>query len=254
VARPGDGWGIRVFTDTPECFDDLGVGVTGLGADLVESWLGGTGYLWRAKIHVVAHAFSDPDITKVVLVDGDTWFRSSPSVLFGRLGPGRTVMHVNEGLPSQAETAAVSHVLARHQPVDSKGTAWDMGAGRESWNSGVVGLAREDVGLCTEVLELADQLLSHGFGSHTHTAEQVAFATCLSQRTVVRPAAHVVVHYWPSQLRDPFDARLAEARGRRDVVEAADLEDLWQHRPRETTMGRAKRVVRQVLGRLGVRI
>jgi hypothetical protein len=43
------------------------------------------------------------------LLDGDTWFRKSPRLLFDRVGPGRAVMHIREGHLTEMEIAMPIH-------------------------------------------------------------------------------------------------------------------------------------------------
>lgn len=253
LAAGGGAWGVDVWTDRPEQWKDLPVSVVEVSPEQALAWMGPHRYVWRAKIEVLRAALAAADGGRCLYVDGDTWWSRSPSVVFDRIGPGRSVMHLREGRPPAPEVAALAHVLERHQPVDGSGHAWTFPADRDSWNAGVIGLHPADAGACPEVASLTDQLLEHGFGEHSHTSEQLAFAVALQARTEVSECRDAVVHYWPTEMREPFGAALAQAREADGVGERELFERLWSCRPRPTAQRRAKEGAKRLLRRVGVR-
>ena len=252
--RDDSTWNIVLYTDDAAPFADLPVDVVPVDAATWSDWVGPHGYVWRAKINVIATALSTPGMTRCVYVDGDTYFVRSPDELFRRVGPGRSVLHTREGWPPPPEVDALAHVLERHQPTDTAGRPWSFGNDRASWNAGVVGLHEDEVDLCEEVLDLTDQLLAHGFGEYSHTSEQLAFAVCLTARTSVRGCQDVLVHYWRSDLREPFAPMLQETLADPSLTPQQRFDRLWVHRPRERTAKQAKTAIKRLAWRVGARI
>ncbi|MBM7807021.1 hypothetical protein JOD57_002858 [Geodermatophilus bullaregiensis] len=250
----GGDWRIVLFTDRSEPFEDLPVDLVPVTEETASAWMGSHGYVWRAKIKVIEEALARPGTDRCVYVDGDTYFVRSPAEVLRRVGPGRSVLHLREGWPPPPEVAALEHVLSRHRPVDTAGRPWGFGPGRASWNAGVVGLHRDDAHLCGEVQHLTDQLLEHGFGEHSHTSEQLAFTVCLQERTSVRPCHDVVVHYWRSDLREPFEPELRRVWAEPGLAMADRFERLWAKRPREARARRIKGGVKRLAWRLGVKV
>ncbi len=249
----GDDWRIVVYADRTEPFADLPVEVRPVTPETVAEWIGPHRYIWRAKIQVIEQALA-AGADRCLYVDGDTYLVRSPRVLFDRLGPGRSLLHLREGRPPAPEEAALAHVLASSEPAATDGRPWRFRGDRASWNAGVVGLHASDAGLCREVGHLTDQLLAAGFDRYSHTSEQVAFTVVLDERTRLRAAHDVIRHYWRADLRRPFGARLAETMSDRSLSPEAQFRLLWDHRPQEEPARRAKQSVKRLAWRVGVRV
>lgn len=247
-------WQVRLYSDQPDTFADLPVTVEAVDETTARQWSGTHGYVYSAKILALADALQKPGTDRAAVIDGDTYFSRSPAELFSRLAPGKSLMHVREGRPAPPERAALEKVLNAHDPVDSSGTSWGMTAQEILWNSGVVGLCAEDAGLCTEVVALTDQLLEHGFGELSHTAEMVAFGTVLDRRTSVGECFDIVTHYWLTELRQPFDARLRDVWADAGMAPDDAFASLWRERPREGAVSRAKFRVKRLARRVGVEL
>jgi hypothetical protein len=248
------GWRIVLYADRSEPFDGLPVELVLLDAETAADWVGPHQYVWRAKIKVIAKALATAGIERIAYIDGDTYFVRSPADLLARVGPGRSILHLKEGRPPAPEVAALDHVLAHYQPVDTSGRAWRFGPERTSWNAGIVGMHEDDAHLCDEVEHLTDQLLGHGFADHSHTSEQLAFTVCLQQRTSVRPGNDVIVHYWRSDLREPFEPVLRRAWADPGLTPTQRFDRLWADRPREKAVKRVKRGIKELAWRLNVRV
>jgi hypothetical protein len=252
--RPDSDWRIVIYADRAEPFADLPVEVVPVDDATWARWVGPHKYVWRAKIKVITQALAVPGVDRCLYVDGDTYFLRSPATAIERVGPGRSLLHMREGWPPPPEAAALAHVLETYQPTDTSGRPWVFGPRRVSWNAGVVGLHREDVHLCREVESLTDQLLEHGFGEHSHTSEQLSFTVALDQRTTLRGCHDVVMHYWRSDLREPFWPALDETYADTSLTQEQQFERLWEHRPRERPARRAKITVKRLAWRVGARV
>ncbi|WP_457079601.1 hypothetical protein [Modestobacter sp. SYSU DS0657] len=249
-----EGWHIVIFANDAAPFRDLPVEVVFVDDATVADWVGPQRYVWRGKIRMMAAAMALPDSERTIYVDGDTYFVRSPAELFSKLAPGVSLMHLREGRPPAPEVAALEHVLSRSEPVDSEGRPWTFGADRDSWNAGVVGLHASDAHLCREVELLTDQLLERGFNELSHTAEQLAFTVCLDQRTQLREARSVVRHYWPAEIREPFQPVLRSTLADPALTTDEKFERLWAARPRESATTRTKATVKRVARRVGVHL
>src|SRR3954468_18996136 len=98
-------WRIVVYTDDPGSFEGLPVEVRRVDAGTAASWKEPHGYFFRSKIKVL-EASLQTDAASSAIIDGDTYFRKSPDVLFRRIAHGRSVLHQREGLPAPPEQAA----------------------------------------------------------------------------------------------------------------------------------------------------
>lgn len=250
----GAGWSIRVYTDRPDLFVDAPADVRSVTAETASEWAGPHGYVYRGKILALADALADPGTERAAIIDGDTYFTKSPTHLFSRIGPGRTMVHRREGRPYPPEVAALRTVLTQYTPVDSTGSSWRITETEPLWNSGVVGMHRSDAGFCAEALDLNDQLLDHGFGERSHTAEMVAFGVVLDRRSRIKECFDVLTHYWPAAIRGPFLLRLRDAWSDPSLAPDAAFAQLWEHRPRESRKERTKLWIKRVAAKGGVEL
>lgn len=242
---------IVLYTDHPELFADLPVTTRRVTSDELVEW-GATGYGHRRKTMVIRDALRNAD-SPVVFVDSDTWFRRPARKVFERVGPGRSVLHINEGtvdtldFPATRELGA--HVAGR--TFHLSGGPITITADAPMWNSGVVGVHPDDAHLIDQALELTDQLWAEHQGSNH--LEQFTTGLLLEKHTRVSEVADVVFHYWQAPIREPFQQRLPgllAATADSSMVIRAD--ELWRDRPRVRGLRRVKVAARRtarVLGR-----
>jgi hypothetical protein len=189
------------------------------------------------------------------LLDGDTYFRRSPWRLFDRIGPGRTAMHVREGLldrlpgENHAELAAV--LQAGGPWTDLAGRPLTLTASEPMWNSGVVGVDPADRRLIDEAIHLTDQLCSR---LRMHTLEQFALGIVLGRATRLREALDVVFHYWDRAFRDPFHEQLPQLLAQHASLPLAErARRCHACRPRPTVRSRVRTRVTRWLRTVGLR-
>jgi hypothetical protein len=183
---------IVLITDEANRRPDLPIEHLVFGPDEFAAWTQDGHYLHAAKVHALKKAI-DRFGGKTALIDTDTFFRADPSLLFERIGPGRTVMHAREGplrhFPDwQALLAEVRTPLLGYR-VD---------ADAAMLNSGVVGLAATDAGLLDDVLALMPAL--HAIRP-LFNIEQFAFSAVLGQRTTLTDCPALIAHYWGPERR-----------------------------------------------------
>ncbi len=199
------GYQIAVYTDTPQEFSGFGVAIEAITPDQMRSWAGPYNFNHRRKIVALATAMRQSK-DSVVLIDSDTYFLRSPRLLFDRIAPGQSLMHISEG--------QIGYLLAMG-PMRSRlpGKSFDLGSGNtyaltantRMYNAGVIGLHATDAPLLDEVLNLTDMIHS---AAPSWCSEQLAFTCVLSRRTCVQTCRDIVFHYTKGLLRDPFRKNL----------------------------------------------
>lgn len=197
-----------VYTDHPEAFAAL-EGITVLQVDKVklDTWLEGSDYTHRRKLMVIIEAL-EKYRGKLAFVDSDTCFQCSPMLLFDRIGPGRSCLHVAEKnlcLASDQITRKIRAGFRNYPFTWSDGTKAVLHNHSKMWNSGITGLHHSDIGVLHESLRLCDHLWQQ---TRVHTCEQLAVGMAAERTTTISPAWDVVFHYWRKTLKLPFQDRL----------------------------------------------
>ena len=99
---------VIVYTDAPQYYARLGgtVDVVALDKHTIDSWIDGTGYIFRAKIKAIEDCVSRRD--------GHLLFMDSDTVLYGNIDDmehllvrGIGIMYVDEGHPSAMKGASL---------------------------------------------------------------------------------------------------------------------------------------------------
>jgi hypothetical protein len=245
---PEASWSVVLYTDVPDSFADLPVQIRTVAAETAAAWAGPYSYIYLGKIHALADALTRAD--RAAIVDGDTYFCASPERLISRIAPGRSIMHMREGLPNSPEAAGLRRVLQSRRPRDRRGGDWPVTEREILWNSGVVGLHRVDAALCAEAIHLTEELLNLGFGEESRIAEMIGFGSVLSRKTRIREVGDLVVHYWRDEIRSPFLDRLVAVG--RETDAAVAFERLWPDRPRLGPRRRLKDFAKRTMARVGL--
>jgi hypothetical protein len=236
-----------VLTDEPAAFKGSGLEIIEITRQQWKDWGGPHDFSHRRKICAfqrVAEQFHG----RLILLDGDTWFRQPPWPLVDRIGPGKAVMHICEGRVSQIRTQLFRtlRTTLHSFPFLKPGQADSL----QMWNAGVIGLHSADSALLSRVLELTDALLGH---ARLHVMEQLAFSILLQHHLQLSEAADIVFHYWPPYLHKPFNSVLPviqEAASK--LPESRQLEYLYRYRPRPSLPRRCRLLLRKLLELSGV--
>ena len=243
---------ILLYTDHPHNFEHLPAEVILIPSEQWQDWSGPHNFNHRRKILAVQHAFAAGH-QKIVLVDGDTWFRKPPCQLFEKVAPGQSVMHIQEGRINGVSTPLfrqMTQLLSDFSYVDQNGSSKTISPSTLMWNAGVVGMHCADRHLLDDVLSLTDQLCCQ---SDLHVCEQFAFSEILQSKTDLTEAADLVFHYWSPWLHKPFRAKLNKI-----FQQAIALPEdqrgafLYKHRPRPNWRQKAKVVCKRCCQMLGL--
>jgi len=218
---------IVVYAEDPAAVSGLAVDVVPLSRDVLAHWAGSFGYIHRRKIIAVRDALQRFG-GRVVFCDTDTYFRKSPRTLFGRLGRGRSLMHIREGRLRSCNGDQLAAFLRNHDLRTLAGQRWDLTPESPMFNSGVIGLDEADAPLVDEVIYLADQLYSQ---VPVFNIEQFAFAACLASGTRLSEAYDTVYHYW--RMSAPFTQHVSRVLHDSTLTDEQRLQTLMLHRPAE---------------------
>jgi hypothetical protein len=202
-----------VYTDDPKPFFGLGAEIVELEAPTLAAWIGKDGYVHRRKTMTIIDALNRfPG--SVVFVDCDTYFLKPPAMLFDRVGPGQSRLHIREArlLESRVDIdRVISDAVSQSRFHDLSGLPLDISPDAAMWNSGVLGLHSSDARLMDETLNLIDQMwvTVKDAPSVPHHVEQFASGYFLG-RTRVSESHRLVYHYWPEYMRNTFRRKLPD--------------------------------------------
>lgn len=250
VGRPD--WRIVVYTDRPDSFSPLGVATVRIDAMTLDEWAGPWHFQHRRKIMALRDAlqrYKGP----TTYLDGDTYFRRSPKRLFDRIAPGRSVMHLREGvvnsLPGSVHAALRAALRTAGPMTDLSGEVFSITSSASMWNAGVVGVHPSDGRALDEALHLTDQLCHH---LQIHTLEQFAVSVVLSRYTQLSEAADAVFHYWEGGFRVPFRRQLPQVLERHASMPLAERARLcYRARPRSSLRDRFRSLYYRLLRGIG---
>jgi hypothetical protein len=245
-------WRPLVYTDRPADYAWLGVDTRELTPELIADWVG-VGYPFRRKIACVVDALEQAP-GELAFLDGDTWFKRDPALLFDRIAPGRACLHLRElRLTRRPGTAgsALGPLFDRGVVRDAAGGPVRLRPGEVMWNSGVIGIDHADTNKAREALRLIDDVWAHE--QRVHTLEQFALGHVLGAQGELRETGDLVFHYWHARQRAPFLARLPGVIARARTMPLAEAAEWsWRQRPVEAPLRRAAGVAREALHRAGI--
>lgn len=247
-----EGIEIIVYTDQPSDFAWLNIETRLLTLDLLKLWMGNGAYPFRRKVACLLELLRERG-GKIVFADGDTYFQANPALLFDRIGPGRSCLHMREVrlTPRKGTAGAILGQLFTTGAVrDLAGKPVALYKGEGMWNSGVIGIDGHDQQVLDEALHLMDEIWQRE--QRVHTVEQFALGHVMAAGELSE-ADDVVFHYWQDVLRVPFleglPALLEKAQSM-PIGEAAR----WSYasRPRSSIGSRLIGRIKTVIHRLGM--
>lgn len=199
-----------VVTDAPEDFTAILGGANDVpevrylpvNAAQLTQWQGGPdGYVHRIKPLAMRHAADAVGAAPAdvfCFIDSDTAFLADPAPLLARVAAGAVVLHEREGTiagnrrHTRSQGRLYQAARAGRIPAGAGGAVID--AAMPLWNSGVIGLRGDQLGVLDETVELIDRMTAT---LRLTTAEQVALAAVLRRRGLEpEPAAGFVHHYY----------------------------------------------------------
>jgi hypothetical protein len=248
--RADDTFEIVILTDDAAPYADLPVTIELITPQQMTDWAGPGGFGHRRKIVAFATVLKRFGVP-VVLVDGDTYFRKSPQLLFDRIGPGRSVMHVREGelgyLAAHGYMKERLSGLVVDTPTAGK---FELPAETVVFNAGVIGMDPSDAKLVDTVLELTDAIHA---ASPSWLSEQVAFSMILRTRTRLSAVRDIVFHFHEKVMRAPLRAALPGLLKQAAAIPAPQrYAFVYARRPKPPVVKKIKALLKRPLKRLGL--
>ncbi len=247
--RPTDPFDIVILTDDPAPYAGLPVVIEHVPAEHLTEWGGPLNFGHRRKIMALAHAlrrFAVP----VVMIDADTYFHCSPARLFGRVGKGRSLMHLREG--ELGYLVAHGYMKQRLPGLSftlADGERYELTKESPMHNAGVVGIHPDDAGLVDKTRELADAIHA---AAASWLSEQLAFSCVLNRHTQVSSCRDVIFHYHEWFIRNPFRERLPDwMRETATLPVGARADALHLRRPKSPLGKKLRAIIKRPLKRLG---
>ncbi|MDO9616637.1 MAG: hypothetical protein Q7J43_03005 [Pseudomonas sp.] len=172
---------IQVFTDNPQFYTKLPVTTHAIDP----TWNGPHRYHFRIKHALLLNILNKYE--KAALIDTDTFFRTSPESLFGRLTGGHllcnaigAVLGESPSLPSQSVTYLEQNGL--------------LETNMRQTNSGVIGLTTTDKGVLEHAIKLMDDL--RPLAPELYTLEELSLALAAHGRLQLNACTDLIHHYW----------------------------------------------------------
>ncbi len=212
---------VHVYSDDAAFFAPLGerAKVRVLSPDEIRAWRGPHDFVHRLKAEMIREMVRRFPDGKILYVDADVAFLAPAASVFGRIGPGRAVLHVREFDVLTHPTPQLRRFRRRMRKVTFRGRPVDLAHGM--WNAGVVGLDAAHFPLVDEWLAMVDEVYPQWpYWIH----EQWAISQLLERAGTVSPADDVILHYWAQK-----DVALAAIGRELEVLRTRPLGEALAH-------------------------
>jgi hypothetical protein len=214
---PEDSISLLVFTDNPTYFERFFTGLKVkyvlLTPARIELMKGAQNFVHLVKIAVVREAFEMYPNNSLLFIDSDTFFVKDPLPLLSIISADTSLMHTKEyALAERIDSTSEGmspqlflNTIERCTFLTSQGEERYFSS-QYSWNSGVIGLAKEGRAYMEDIYKLTEDFFSC---SSWHISEQLAFSLILQTRTTVHSCEKYIYHYWPGDKKVMIDSILA---------------------------------------------
>lgn len=185
---------IIVMTEDSSFFKQLEnrVRIVPINRNRITEWEGDYKYLFRIKIKALEFITKKFPSQPILYLDGDTFVYKSLSILKNELNKGYNLMHLNEGtLPKfRTKTGKKFWKLIKNKKFS------DILIDENTcmWNSGVIGISPKHFETIPLALRITDEMCAMNITCFT--MEQLSFALASSHHSLLKPADHIVGHYW----------------------------------------------------------
>ena len=188
---------ILIYTDhdfhLPDRLSHLKITIVGLEKNEVGEWLiKSNNYPYVLKTRVVHH-FLKMYRSSGLFVDSDTFFLSDPAPIFQQIERGSVIMHLQERRISEIPELQNFFLNSSFKKCNGyEFTVEDFCI----WNSGVIGLNFQLIGIVEEAIFLTEQISNHkGWPPQFHTIEQIVLSFNFRNNNIVS-AEQFIIHYW----------------------------------------------------------
>ncbi|HAB02958.1 MAG TPA: hypothetical protein DCE25_08525 [Pseudomonas sp.] len=178
---------IQVYTDNPQPYGKLPVTVHVLDAATRKAWNEPYGYHFRSK-HVLMRQLLQ-QYAQAVLIDTDTFFRTSPLHLFERVRPGSLLCNAIGARYGENQKCLLYRNLLG--ALESRGLA---DCQMPLINSGVIGLCAEDSAALDRSIAMMDEFYPQV--PTAYTLEEFCLAVAAYRNLELAECTDVIHHYW----------------------------------------------------------
>ena len=205
---------IVIYTDAERSLFDkhlsgLPVQLEVLTKQQVKEFRGPEDYVFRIKPLILKDYFSKYNYN-VLYCDTDTFYLRNPIKLLESIGPGHSIMNMEEydfvdaGAVEPVHWFTLRQALKRYNyQVD--GEALSIPISTMMWNAGIMGISRANSRLIDIVIKLNDDMYKN---CHTFIVEQFVASYVLQKFTKLSSTEDYIEHYWVKGLKNVFSAEI----------------------------------------------
>ncbi|WP_252088469.1 hypothetical protein [Pseudomonas sp. MWU13-3659] len=185
--QPGETMDFQVYTDDPAPYGKLPVTLHLLDEATRNAWNQPHGYHFRSKHVLLRQVLEHHPLA--VLIDTDTFFRTSPVQLFRRVAPGSLLCNAIVGRYGEhPECLLYKHLLSTLEARDLADRQMPL------LNSGVIGLAKEDASILDHSIAMMDEF--YLLAQKAYILEEFCLAVAAYRTLQVNTCTDVIHHYW----------------------------------------------------------
>ena len=213
----GQAMDIQVYTDTAEPYAQLPVTVHLLDEATRQAWNAPHGYHFRSKHVLLRQVLQQHPLA--VLIDTDTFFRTSPMQLFQRVRPGHLLCNmIGSRYGANQQCLLYKNLLTLLQQRGLADCRMPL------INSGVIGLTAADAGTLEQSIAMMDEF--HPLARSAYTLEEFCLAVAAYRKLALAQCPDVIHHYWSrkAQFRAKIQAWLRKHAD--DLLSEAALADV----------------------------
>lgn len=194
MARKSSDDRILVIAENPELFNSIGerIEIIPIDRKKITEWEGEHKFFWRVKIKALEHVAEKYPDEDLLYLDGDTFFYENADELRAKLESGQNFMHLEEGKLAKLKSKTERKMWTQMQGKTYAGIKIDTNAAM--WNAGLIGISKNHFDCLQLTLAINDAMCADGVTRRL--IEQFAFSLGLDAYSKLKPADHIVGHYW----------------------------------------------------------
>ncbi len=194
LANKDESDNILVIAEDPSFFKQLKNRITVIPIDkkTITEWQGDYNYFFRVKIKALEMIAKEYPTQPILYLDGDTFIYKPLSLLKAALDCGQNLLHLNEGTLPTLKTKTEKKLWSQIQNKSFAGIV--INENTCMWNSGVIGISVAHFEAIPMALQITDEMCAAQVTCFT--MEQLAFGIAANHFSALKPADHVVGHYW----------------------------------------------------------
>ncbi len=194
MARKSSDDRILVVAENPDLFNSIGdrIEIIPIDRKKITEWEGEHKFFWRVKIKALEHVAEKYPDEDLLYLDGDTFFYEYADELRAKLQSGQNFMHLEEGKLAKLKSKTERKMWQQMQGKTYSGIKIDENSAM--WNAGMIAISHKNFACLKLTLDLNDAMCADGVTRRL--IEQFAFSLGLNEHSGLKPADHVVGHYW----------------------------------------------------------